>query len=445
MSSEYKVLVKKEYYPLSREKPTIGLLMMVKNEHKRIGVSLQSVVGHVDALIIYDTGSTDNTVDIIKEFSAKHKINLYLIQGEFVDFSTSRNVSLDFADTIDVHWLLLLDTNDELQGGDHLRKYTKKFMTEPNTGFLMCQHWWSGQYDKYFNMRLVKARTGWRYRGSVHEWLKDTSVEGSEPAHPVIKMPDNMILYQDRTQDDDKSGKRFARDKVLLVRDHKKDPKEPRVLFYLAQTCQCLGQHGEALYYSKLRTELEGFQEEKYHSFLRAGMCSEVLGHNWEDCMGWYMKAFEHSERAECLIKIADHYKNKSKWKLAYMFASLACSLPYPSHCILFVDKRAYDYKRWHLLGIVSYYVGKYKEGKEACLKAIEQNVHKELDTNNLKFYLDKEKELNQEQKTVRFADSVETRKQFINRVVAELRATNPKMSAKHLNRQANNMWKKKR
>ena len=74
------------------KKNHIALLMMLKNEEKRLHVSLESVVGVVDSLIIYDTGSTDRTISILKEFSEKNSIPLRLKEGEFVNFSESRNV-----------------------------------------------------------------------------------------------------------------------------------------------------------------------------------------------------------------------------------------------------------------------------------------------------------------------------------------------------------------
>ena len=101
----------------------------------------------------------------------------------------------------------------------------------------------------------------------------------------------------------------------------------------------------------KLRCTLEGFWEERFHSFLRAGEMAQVLGHPWEDCMKWFMKAIEHSSRAEPFIKIAEYYKDKN-WFLCFTFIEAACKLNYPNHCILFVDKHSYDYTRWHLLGI---------------------------------------------------------------------------------------------
>lgn len=368
----------------------ISVLMMVKNEKKRLHVTLESIKNFADSLIMFDTGSEDNTIQITKDFCEKYSIPLRLKEGKFVNFSVSRNISLDFADTFeDVDYLLLLDTNDELRGGEHLRKFCEKHKDEDNhTGFLICQEWWSGQYDKYYNMRLIKARKGWRYRGSVHEWLKDTSLpEGKEPE--IMRLQDKTVIYQDRTQDDDKTGKRFTRDKELLLNDHLNDPTEPRTVFYLAQTCSCLDQQEDALYYYKVRTTLEGFYEEKFQSFLRIGEILTEMKHSWYDVMGYYMRAFEHIARVEPIIKIVEHYININQWHIAFAFVNIACELTYPEHCILFVDKMAYDYKRWHLLGRIGYYCNKMNEGKIGCLRALEAMPNSEVDKNNLKFYLD--------------------------------------------------------
>jgi hypothetical protein len=433
MSKPYNVLIEKEYYKLKNYKVNIALLMMVKNENKRIKVSLNSVIGHVDCLIIHDTGSEDNTIDIIKNHCEEHKINLYLCQGEFVDFSVSRNVSLDYADTIDnVNYLILLDTNDELRGGDNLRKFAEEYKDKKSTGFLVSQEWWSGKCDKYFNLRFVKSREGWRYRGSVHEWMKNTKYKNEEDAPPIHRILENIVLFQDRTQDDNKSGKRFNRDKVLLLADHKNDPTDARTLFYLAQTCSCLNHLEDSLFYYKLRLELEGFQEEKFHSFLRAGEVSELLNHPWYESMTWYIKAFEHSQRVEPLIKIVKYYQEKQNWLIAYTFSNLACSLIYPEYCILFVDKNTYDYTRWHQMGIIAYYVSHYNQGKEACKKAIDTGINNELDNNNLKFYLDKEKSL----------VTTISKKEFVNLHSKRLKSENPNLTSKKILLQVNRLWK---
>lgn len=452
--------IKREYYPLTDTRPTIGVVMMVKNEKKRLHVTLESIKDYADCLIVYDTGSTDNTIQIFTDFCETNKLNLYLIQGEFVDFSTSRNVVLDYADTIPVKFLLLMDCNDELRGGKKLKAFAAKRMSTPNTGYLISQHWWSGQYDKYYNIRFVKNKAGWRYKGSVHEWLYNKNTGKADDVHPAVRIEDEEIfLYQDRTQDDDKTGKRFHRDYELLLSDYKRDPVEPRTLFYLAQTCSCLGKNAESFYYYKLRSELEGFQEEKFHSFLRCGDISKILKHSWVDTMGWYMKAVEHSDRVEPLLQLGQHYLDEKKWKLAYGFIKMACETDYPYSCILWVDKRAYDYKRWHMMGIVGYYVEKYKDGEEGCRKAIAQKVNVKLDTSNLEFYLNKTKEKEgkenkgkkgkkekkeEKENKIEIKNTV-TKKEFIAQQFRKIKNEFPKMNDKQIKMKANLLWKRRR
>ena len=434
--STYNVLIEKEYRTLTKndKTPIIGCLMMVKDEEKRIHVSLDSVTGTVDCLIVYDTGSTDKTVEIITNHCEKHKLNLYMIHGDFVNFSVSRNVSLDYADSKNIDFILLLDTNDELREGEKLRAFAKQQLSTDNCAYLMCQHWWSGKYDKYFNTRFIRANRQWRYKGSVHEYMCDTNEEGKKGPH-VVKMPDDIVLYQDRTKDGNKSGKRFAKDKELLLADHKLNPTEPRTLFYLAQTCSCLQQPEDAFYYYKLRSELDGFQEEKFHAFLRCGEFSEQLKHDWHYSLGYYMKAVEHSDRAEPLIKIAQHYNKVKKWLLSYTFIKLACSLPYPSNAILFVDKHSYDYTRWHIMGIIGYYCGAYKDGKIGCLKAIEMGLNSDLDKSNLEFYEKKERgDID--------ASVPMNKNQFIKKKIDELQKQNSSMPMKKMQKLALNKWK---
>lgn len=421
----------KEYYDLSTiKKSVIGLLMMVKNEKLKILTTLNSIKSHVDCLIIYDTGSTDNTIELIDNFCINNKINLYLIQGEFVNFCVSRNVLLDFADTIkEVDFLLLLDCNDELKNGEELRTFANKELTSKDSAYLVCQEWktnLSGGYDKYYNVRFIKRGLGWRYKGSVHEYIHN------ENRSVTKRFPDNIVLFQDRTNDDDKTGKRFKRDKELLLEEHKKDRTEPRTIFYLAQTCGCLNHVEDAYYYYKLRLNFDGFFEEKFHCLLRLGDLSIEMKHPWHETMAWYMKAYEFIPRVEPLIKIAHYYKSCENWKLSFMFASLACELEYPEDLILFVNKNMYTYDRWHLMGIVAFYNEKYEIGEKACLKALKANPKSEIDKKNLSYYIQKKTKV------------VETKAEFFNRMIPELKKQYPNLKMKQINSKVNKLWKNK-
>jgi glycosyltransferase involved in cell wall biosynthesis len=416
--------------------PSLAAVMMVKNEHTRIHVTLNSLVSPtktVNGLIVYDTGSTDNTLQIIQEFCEKHKLNLNIITGEFVNFSISRNVLLDHADTLPYDYLLLLDCNDELRNGQMLRQLIKDYQHKENNAFMLCQQWWSGVYDKYYNIRLIKNKSGWRYKGSVHEWLQDTNSPTETPIYPVIRVTDEVCLYQDRTNDDDKSKKRFSRDKVLLLEDYKNNPQDTRTVFYLAQTCCCLEQFEEALQYSSIRAGMEGFQEEKLLSMIRCGDCALILHRPWQESMIWYLKAYEHSERAEPLVKIADYYRHINNWRMAFLFIKEACRLKYPEEALLFVDKGMYDYFRWHLMGIIAYYVGEFETGQVACQKAIDcKNVHYEQDVKNMQFYLSR----------IKNAPQMDEHS-FIEKKIEELKKANPGMSKTKLKLKAKLEWKK--
>ena len=432
----------------------IAALIMVKNEHKRLHITLNSIKNFADSLIVFDTGSTDNTIDICKEFCEKNNIPLRLKEGEFINFCISRNESLDFGDMFeDVNYFLLLDTNDELRNGNDLRKFAEDNLNSEKTSFLISQEWWSGSLTKYYNSRLMKSRSGWRFSGVVHEYLehpnnKDDCLLG--------RAPDHIVLYQDRTQDDDKTSKRFIRDEKLLKEEYIKDPKEPRTIFYLAQTYSCLNDLENAYYFYKLRTTLIGFYEERYHASFLCGEIGEKLGLDWYDCMSWYMKAYELIPRAEPMVKIGEYYQSKEKWDLSYTFHKLACSLNYPDSCILFIDRFIYTYKRWHLLGIVSFYAGNFEEGKQVCQVAIkngkEIGVNTDIDHKNLDIYVQREKHISKnviqvqdENNHNNLVNKILTKNEFINTKIEELKKQNLKLTDKQLYTRAKLMWKNKK
>ena len=366
--------------------PSIALLMMVKNESKRILTTLSSVIGVVDGLIFYDTGSTDNTIELIKDFSAKNSLPLYYKTGEFVDFSTSRNVSLDLADEHpEFKYLLLLDGNDEVKNGKRLKKLAKEFENKPNSSFMLCQEWKNldNSITKYYNVRFIKNNKGWRYKGSVHEYIaNDNNNEYGVKA-------DGVTIFQDRKFDAAKSMTRYAFDKELLLKDYEKNPEDGRTLFYLAQTYGCLDDLENCYEFYKKRVNAGGFLEEIFHSYLRLGEVGTRMGKPWNILLDHYICAFELLGRVEPLIKLTEYYRSQKMWRSAYMFAKKACDLEYPKNAVLFVDKNAYDYGRWHLLGIVAYYDEKYQDGYDACKKAIDHS-NQEIDKNNLKFYCEK-------------------------------------------------------
>lgn len=364
----------------------LACLMMVKNEEDTIISSLISVRNYIQSLIIYDTGSTDNTIKVITQFCEENNVILKLKQEEFINFGESRNRALQFAESIDnIDYLLLMDANDILDDGEPLLRlcFDKQYSDE--TGFYLVQEWYNySNIDTYYNIRLIRPNRGWSYIGVVHEYIHN---ENEIPE----KNDYNVVLKQDRSIDNQKSAKRFQNDKQLLLKSLEIEPNNSRNIFYLAQTCFCLKEYDESFKNYLLRSSLNsGFCEEVFYSFIRCGDIIGIQGGNWYDAIVYYMKAYEVDQRAEPLVKIAQYYITKEKWLISYSFLSIACKLEYPTNALLFVDKKIYDYVRWHLLGAIAFYCGPtYKEeGKQACVKAIEY-MDRNIDKLNLNCYLD--------------------------------------------------------
>ena len=77
------------------ELPKICLNMIVKNESKIITRLLNSVSILIDYYVIVDTGSTDNTIEVITEFFKNKNIKGKILRKEFENFGTTRSYALD--------------------------------------------------------------------------------------------------------------------------------------------------------------------------------------------------------------------------------------------------------------------------------------------------------------------------------------------------------------
>jgi len=86
--------------------PTIALSMIVKNASGTIRPCLESVEGAVDQIVIADTGCTDNTCEIAREFGA----TIISVPWEN-HFANARNAALK---AVTSDWVLVLDADEEL-------------------------------------------------------------------------------------------------------------------------------------------------------------------------------------------------------------------------------------------------------------------------------------------------------------------------------------------
>jgi len=379
------IKVQKHYTPLV-------VVIMVKNEAEVIVPTLQPFVdGGVDSFLVYDTGSTDNTPAIVREFFAERSLeHAFVIEEKFVDFATSRNRALDLAEKIfsNADFMIMPDAEWYIHNAAELIDFCKrhKDYVPPGAqgGCYLIRI--LNQAVDFYQPRLVRCASNVRFCGRVHEVLNQ---------QPSDKVPANVYFdLRPSKKGQEKSQDRWQRDLGMLLKDYEEDPTNPRTVFYLGQTCQFLDDWEQAVYYYKERLELIGWDEERYMAAYRLGVAIAKLSgindaYSWYQALHYYLKAHQmRPHRAEPLVRIAEYYVKENQKAIAYIFAHRAATLPYPDYDILFIEKGAYDYLRYDLLGQCAVNVGEYEVGKNAVLKALEYNHTLPHLHNNLGVYL---------------------------------------------------------
>lgn len=104
----------------SRHAPLISACLIVKDEEEDLAGCLASTDGVVDEIVVYDTGSTDGTVELARSLGAT------VVEGYWDDdFSRARNAALDHCTG---EWILWVDADETLDTPDRddLRRYLRQ-------------------------------------------------------------------------------------------------------------------------------------------------------------------------------------------------------------------------------------------------------------------------------------------------------------------------------
>ena len=369
---------------VEKNKNHICLSMIVKNESKIIERCLDSVKGVVDCISICDTGSTDQTVDIIENYLKKNQIPGKVHRHTWKNFGHNRTLSAQAAQVtlselgfpLPKTYLLLLDADMLLEIDSNFKKsdlIADSFMLEQKNDSIA-----------YYNMRMIRASLNWQCLGVTHEYWSCKDPQQSSQL--------TSLRIDDREDGGCKNDK-FERDVKLLTQGLIDEPNNERYMFYLAQSHRCLRQYDNAIKYYKARIDKGGWIEEVFFSKLMIGEMYEEMGF-WDQALTWYLDAYQTTpERAEPLQKIASHYRNHGENNLAYLFAKQGTRIPYPKDHLLFVTYSVYDYQFDEEIAIAAYYTPFKHEGLASAnrllLKDSTPNHVKEGARKNILFYVE--------------------------------------------------------
>ncbi len=202
--------------------PKLSLCMIVKNEEKFLPGCLESVKNIVDEIIIVDTGSTDRTVEIAKNYNAK------IFKFEWKnDFSIARNESIKHATG---EWILILDADERLNQGQEEK--IKKYL---NSNF-------EALYVRVINLgkdgkpdvineypRLFRKKDWIKFEGKIHEQITPSILRNGGK----IAKTDITITHLGYAQNDEVMSKKYERNLNLLLEEIKENPNNAYACYHI--------------------------------------------------------------------------------------------------------------------------------------------------------------------------------------------------------------------
>jgi len=344
-----------------RPRTNICLCMIVKNETAVLPRLFRSIKDYIDYYVIVDTGSTDDTIGLIRREMGAYGIEGEIHERPWVNFGFNRNQSLELAVAAGkTEWLLFIDADEELGVSDP--KFYERL--EPGVSYDLEKHH-SG--TRYAVPHLVNIKSSkFRWEGVVHNYL--VTVEGSK--RRVVRK-DAWIIYHPGEGAKSRgltSEQKYLRDAKLLEEDLRKNPNNPRSQFYLGQSYRDAGHKDKAYAAYKKRVQMKGgWVEETYVAQLEVGRMALALDKPEEVIVREYLQAFNlRPTRVEPLHDLARYFRLKGQHGKAYIFARTGVEIERPDDQ-LFISQGVYDWRMLDELGVAAYWVGDYASSKEAC------------------------------------------------------------------------------
>ncbi|PJG82208.1 glycosyltransferase [Caviibacterium pharyngocola] len=351
------------------KKKTLCLVMIVRNESKVIRRCLDRVKDHIDYWVIVDTGSTDNTPEIIQEVLKSVPGELH--REKWINFGVNRTQSLQYAKN-KADYLLLCDADEQIL-----------FSEQFNTALLEKDKYlisYIGAND-YSVPYLIKGDLDWKYVGVTHEYL---DCDGTVTQEKITSV--NILDLKDGGFKQEK----YQRDIALLEEGLQQEPNNSRYKFYLANSYRDIENYEKAAYWYQKRIDDGGWKEEVTCAYENLGNCYEKLARG-EAALSTWLKGYDYNPtRLECLYQAIRFLRLQDNVRLGYQLGLAALKIPYPVNDILFIKKSVYEFWIYYEMSICSYYTDDYQLGYDCCKKVLFNQPNStilKVTLNNLRFY----------------------------------------------------------
>lgn len=273
----------------------ISASLIVKNESEHLRECLDSIKG-VDEIVIVDTGSEDDTIEIAKDYT-----DLVYSGKDYTwkdDFAHSRNQSLDLCTG---EWILIIDADERLEP-DGVIKLRNIIESTNSTGLYFNTISESNKLTSHKSIRAFKNGSG-RWAGRAHNYL----------IGPISTDTDISIYYgysKAHFQDPNRTLR-------ILKKACEDDPNLARERYYLAREYWYRKDYHQAIENWKIYLEKSTFLSEKADAYLMIARCAWMTNQG-SLARNMCLEAIRlNPDFKEALLFMSEiHYEPwKSKWK----------------------------------------------------------------------------------------------------------------------------------
>ena len=341
----------------------ICLNMIVKNEAHVIEKTLNNILQYIPIsyYVISDTGSTDNTQQIIKTFFDSRNIEGEIYDDQWKDFGTNRTFALNYAYNKS-DFLFIFDADDSICGNlqlpDNLEfdKYFFKF----------------GEKFTYKRALLINNRKKWRFVGVLHEYLENLDSINGE-----VYLNSDYYIDSGRTGDRSKDNKKYEKDALILENAFKEEMSKNnkslagRYAFYLAQSYKdCRNIDNSILWYEKV-LQLDNWAQEKYYSCLKLG----ELYHQKDDfkkSIQFFLESVKYdNERIEGVVCATELFHKNNMHLMVNLLYERFKDYKLNAADKLFIDHTKYDTFLEYFNSISGYYTNNLDSAYESLKRII--------------------------------------------------------------------------
>ena len=326
-----------------------------------------------DLIFVADTGSTDNTVELLKANGA----TVATISINPWRFDDARNAALAMLPD-DIRVCVSLDLDEVLQPG--WRAEIERIWVLGTTRLRYGFDWGCGIVFKY---EKIHARHGYRWKNPCHEYpVPDMRLVDSE------RWAETDMLMVIHHPDATKSRGQYL---DLLKVSVEEDPLDPRNAFYYARELSFHSMWEDAIRECKRYLQLPKatWANERCYAMRVIGRCYQEMGDN-ERALAWLRRATAEAPYSrEPWCELAKQCYLTSRWTEC-LGAALTCLSITQRELLYTVDPEVWGYQPHDWVSIAAWNLEFYQLSYEHAKKAVELEPDNLRLRQNLEFCLQK-------------------------------------------------------